>query len=99
METVTIASKVPNHLNIAGRIIPGMVRLAPGTERQNELGGFILTKDFPKEDWDQWFAANQKSHMVLSGLIFADTDDVVRARLLPRAVGRPRVFGEVPYKS
>lgn len=98
-EIVTIASKVPQSLNIGGIIVIGMGRIPPGTLRDNELGGYVLTTNFPKELWDKWIAANRESTMVVNELIFADMDANVRGRLMPRAVGRPLQFGEIPYKG
>lgn len=77
----------------------GMGRIPPGTARQNEMGGYVLTPNFPKAIWDKWIETNKDSTMVVNELIFADIDTNVRGRLIPRMVGQPIQFTEVPYKG
>lgn len=97
-EVYTIASKVDKDLIIAGITVHGNTRVPPGESRKQQfLGPYVLTPDFPKDAWDKWAADNAKSHMVVNEMIFAGPDENIRARLLPRTI--PRQFGEVPYVS
>lgn len=98
-DVVTIASKVSQSLNIGGITVIGMGRIPPGTSRENEMAGYVLTPNFPKAIWDKWIADNKDSTMVVNELIFADIDTNVRGRLMPRMVGQPIQFTEVPYKG
>lgn len=97
-EVVTVASKVDKDLIIASITVYGNTRLPPGEFRKQQfLGPYVLTPNFPKAVWDKWIADNASSHMVVNEMIFAGPDDNVRARLLPRSI--PRQYGEVPYVS
>lgn len=97
-EFVTVACKVPTNIRIGDHVIYGNTRVPPGESRKEQfLGAYVLTPNFPKKVWDKWYNDNLTSHMVVEQMIFADVDDAVRARLMPRAVTRQ--FGEIPYVS
>ena len=76
MKTVTIACKVPNGLNIAGRIVTGAAQV-----NGNTFGGYALTPDFPADVWNAWYKDNEHSHMFENNVVFAADDHLVRARI------------------
>ncbi len=86
MKTVTVACRVPNGLNIAGRIITGAAQV-----KGNTFGGYALTPNFPADVWDVWYKNNADSHMVENATIFADEDHLVRIRI--RQMIGPRRHG------
>lgn len=87
MQTVTIACRIPNGLNIGGHLVKGN-HAAHGNET---LGGYAFTDGFPLNVWEQWLTANADSTMVQNDLIFADLDpNVVRGKI--RKLVGPRTF-------
>jgi len=85
MTTVVIALKgVPNGLNIGGYIVKGPQKQVPGepVPEHYKTGGFALTPGVPKEVWDAWYKANENSHIVKEGLIFASDDANIHSALM-----------------
>lgn len=98
MTIVTVASKLPQNIRFGDIVIWGNLRIPPGEKSEHkQIGSFTLTPDVPAAVWNEWLKHNKSSHMVVSGLIFADNDTEAWSRLHARTT--PLTFGEVPYVS
>lgn len=88
-ETVTVACKVPNGLNLGGRIVNGCAH-DPFNKPDYIYYGYALTRGFPANIWDAWLKSNANSHMVQNNIVFADADENAVKSKINGTLGGPR---------
>jgi len=97
-DTVTIACKIRNGLNVGGIVVRGYFHEAGQPLPPNSFRGYALTEGFPKKVWDEWFRHNQEGEVVTNKYIMAAADTPAMKELLIGGVKR-RTMGSIPYRA
>lgn len=97
-DTVTIACKLRNGIQIGGIVCRGYYQ-APGSPiPENSFYGYALTSNFPRNKWDEWFAAMKDEPLVTGNhVIAADNVEMVKHAIVQRVGFRKRTFGSKLY--
>lgn len=75
-DTVTICCKLPNGLHLDLYTKGGRIRhTANGSNSSRVIGGYGVTKDIPREHWEEWQKQNAAMKYVKKGLIWSEKDD------------------------
>lgn len=70
-DIVHVACKLATGLQI-GRVAVLGTAAENGVQQSELVGGFRITMNVPKAEWDAWFERMKDSDMVVEKLVFAD---------------------------
>src|SRR5262245_32546434 len=96
-ETVTIACKIRNGLNIGGVVVRGYFHEPGNPVPQDSIMGYAITEGFPKKVWEEWFRHNQDGEVVTNKYVMAAPNmAAMKALLLQKSTPRIR---SIPYRA